>query len=298
MMGIFWKVLSCGCFAAVNILVRYLSGGGGFIEHKLPVLVIIFYQNIIGVGLLLPFVIHAKSNSSNRLYGLYKSVLLPQNLCLRWVRIVVAVVGIVLWYISLSKMQVTQVVAISFLSPIITIIGAAMFLQEKITFNRLMAILLSILGGFLISRPDLAMRDNFNNWYAVFPLAAALIFAVDKVIVRKILNNQECPKLTTLYLLLFSALICLGYAVVTGAWAVPCYTNILPLLLLSIFGAVAQFALHKSLELSEITVVIPYGISKMVFSAIFSYAFFAEAPNTVGVWVGIIVMTLSTLILV
>jgi drug/metabolite transporter (DMT)-like permease len=195
-------------------------------------------------------------------------------------------------------MQVTQVVAISFLSPIITIVGAAMFLREKITLNRFAAILLSVFGGFLISRPDLAVRDNFNNWYAVFPLAAALIFAIDKVIVRKILNNQECPKRTTLYLLLFSSLVCLGYSITTGAWAVPGYSNILPLLVLGVLGAVAQFALHKSLELSEITVIIPYGISKMVFSAIFSYAFFAEVPNTLGVWVGIVVMTLSTWILV
>ena len=54
--GIFWKVLSCVSFAFVNIMVRYLSGSSLPIEQKLPTFVIMFFQNLIGTILLLPFI--------------------------------------------------------------------------------------------------------------------------------------------------------------------------------------------------------------------------------------------------
>jgi drug/metabolite transporter (DMT)-like permease len=292
LIGIFWKVLSCACFAGINIIVRYLSGSSLPIEQKLPGCVIIFFQNIIGTLLLLPFV-YQKTKELN----LYKSLVSSKYLPLQIARIVIAILGVLLWYASLAKMQVTQVVAISFLSPMLTFIGAVLLLKEKLDLKKLIAIILSLGGGFLISRPDLAIIDKLCNWEAIWPLSAALIFAADKLITKKILSQQECPQLTAIYLLLFTAPICLIFGLCNNSWVLPASSNFLPLLLLGILGATAHVAFNKSLETSDITLIMPYGISKIIFSSVFSYWFFAEIPEAFSIWLGIIIISLSTVLL-
>ena len=178
--GIFWKVLSCVSFAFVNIMVRYLSGSSLPIEQKLPTFVIMFFQNLIGTILLLPF-IFKDLKSINVLKALINSKYYKLHLT----RIIVAILGIFLLYFSFSKMPVPQVVAIGCISPILTMIGAAILLKEKISFKRHLAIFLSLTGGFLITRPDLAINLGLLNWVAIFPICAALIFSADNLITKK-----------------------------------------------------------------------------------------------------------------
>jgi len=293
LVGIFWKVLSCACFAGINIIVRYLARDSLSIEQKLSSLTIMFFQNIIATIFLLPFIFQ-KTNSIN----IFKNFILSKYLILQIIRITTAIGGIYLWYFSLAKMPVPQVVAISFLSPVITVIGAAILLKEKLNINRSLAIFLSLTGGFLISRPDLAIFNNFSNWDAIFPICAALIFSADKLITRKILILKECPALTTIYLMLFTAPLCLIIALLTDSWNFPTTSNFLPLLLSGILYAMAHFAFNKSLETSEITLVMPYGITKIIFNSILSYLVFSEIPETFTMWLGIIIISASTILLI
>ena len=293
LLGIFWKILSCASFAGVNIIVRYLSGSSSLpIEQKLSTFVIMFFQNLIGTILLLPFILK-DLNSINILNKLFSSKY--RNLHL--LRIIIAILGIAIWYFSLTKMPVPQVVAISFISPILTIIGAAILLKEKISFNRHLAILLSLTGGFLITRPDLAINLNLFDWVAIFPICATLIFAADNLITKKLFIFKECPKLTTIYLLLLITPCSLIFALLNNSWVMPIASNFLPLFAIGFLGALAHFSFNKSLETAEITLVMPYGITKLFFNSILSYLIFAEIPQTFSIWMGIIIISLSTVLL-
>ena len=47
--GVFWKIFSCGCFAVVNALVRFLSGGSPLdLSEPLPIYSIMLFQNLFG----------------------------------------------------------------------------------------------------------------------------------------------------------------------------------------------------------------------------------------------------------
>lgn len=290
LIGIGWKLLSCACFAGINIIVRYLSGSKIQIEQKLPSLVIMFFQNTIGGILLLPFVL-------KKHYSIHK--LIPsKNLSLQIIRVFIAMLGVFLWYISLAKMPITEAVAISFISPILVLVGAILILKEQLNIKKFIAILLSFTGGFLISRPDLAMANKFHGWTAIYPIGAALIFAIDKLITRKILILQECPKLTTIYVLLFTAPICWILALLNNSWVTPIPINFIALLLLGILSALANLAFNKSLAIAEISTIMPYGISKIIFSSILSYIIFQEIPQNLSLWLGIIVITLSTILII
>jgi drug/metabolite transporter (DMT)-like permease len=251
-----------------------------------------FFQNLIGTVLLLPFILKDLKNTN-----IFNKLITSKNCNLHLLRIIIAIFGIALWYFSLTKMPVPQVVAISFISPILTIIGASILLKEKISFNRHIAIFLSLTGGFLITRPDLAINLKLFDWVAIFPICATLIFAADNLITKKLFIFKECPKLTTIYLLLLITPCSLVFALLNNSFVIPVTSNFLPLLALGFLGALAHFSFNKSLETAEITLIMPYGITKLIFNSILSYLVFTEIPQTFSIWLGITIISLSTILL-
>ena len=288
--GIFWKIASCFCFAGVNSLVRYLSGGSSLpLEASLPIYTIMFFQNTIGAIILIPMLLKNKD--------IINSILKTKHPFLHTVRVTTAVLGIGLFYLSLQYIPLTQVVALSFAAPFISIIGAVIFLNESLNINRIIVIILSIIGGFLISRPDLGLVNSSHiGWLAIFPILATLIFALDKLITRKLLLHNESPAAVTLLLIAFTAPFCLIPAILYG-WHTPHLMHWPWLILLAIFGIGAHFTFSKAFYYAEVTVLIPFSISKIVFCGIIGYIAFAELPKTADMWLGIIVTTISAIIL-
>lgn len=288
--GIFWKVFSCGCFAGTNVLVRYLSGGSPIpLGRPLPIYTIMFFQNLIGMICIFVWVTSS---------GEKKQLRFPTtHIWLHVWRILTAAIGIGLWYLSLRYIPVTQVVAISFIAPVITILGAVLVLRENFNLQRKIAVTLSLIGGFLIARPDQALFNSpIYSWYLILPLCAALIFSLDKIFTRKLLNLNETPKLLAWYLLAFIAPVCLIPAAIYG-WVTPNLEHLPWLLVLGGLGALAHYSFNRAYELAEVTVLLPFGAAKLLICSAISYATFYEIPKTLDLWMGIIVITLSTIVL-
>lgn len=283
--SIFWKIVSCGCFAGINVLVRYLAGGSAlWLSKPLPIYTIMLWQNVLGVIFLS---IYLKKKIDFR----------GEHLGLHTVRVVTAAIGIGLWYISLRYIPVTQVVALSFVAPIITTIIAIMFLGEYLSWQRGVAISLSLLGGFLITRPDRALYTfEAYNWYLLLPLVAALVFSLDKVFTRKLLVLQESSLILAWYLLAFIVPLCLIPTSIYG-WVTPDLVQLPWLLLLGSLGALAHYTFNRAYALAEITFLLPFGAAKMLLCTLLSYVVFVEIPNTFELWLGITIITLSTMIL-
>lgn len=288
--GIFWKIASCFCFAGVNALVRYLSGGSSIpLDTSLPIYMIMFFQNAIGTLIILPIILKNKP--------LLHSIITTKHPILHIIRITTAVLGIGCWYLSLQYIPLAQVVALSFAAPFITIFGAIIFLQEQINLCRTIVILLSIIGGFLIARPDVGLGDpSYIGWLAILPLLATIIFAIDKLITRKLLLYGESPAGVTLLLIAFTAPLCL-VPVTTYGWHMPDATHWPWLILLAIFGVGAHFTFSKAFAYAEVTILMPFTITKMLFCGLIGYFVFAEFPKSLDMWGGIIIATLSAIIL-
>lgn len=287
--GIFWKIISCGCFAGINVLVRFLSGGSPIaIAQPLPIYTIMFFQNLIGTLIIAVYLLRVKTNTKD-----YTT----SQPWLHILRIVTAAIGIGLWYISLRYIPVTQVVAISFIAPIITTVGAVFFLNENFNLQRKLAVACSIFGGFVIARPDQALTNYSNyNWYLLLPLLAAFVFSLDKLLTRKLLVIHETPRTLTWYLIVFMTPLCLLPVVYYG-WVTPIVAHLPWLLLLGILGVLAHYTFNRAYALAEVTLLLPFGAAKIILCALLSYGAFLEIPKTFDLWFGILIMTLSTIIL-
>lgn len=279
--GAFWKVVSCACFAGINGIVRYWSGGIAHSHETLPINVMILFQNIFGALFLLPWLL--KSGLPN---------LQIQHLSLHLLRVLTAVLGVYLWYLSLQTMPIAEGVALTFTGPIFTLLGASIFLKEKLTGQKMIAISLSVIGAFIIARPDLPFYDGYSlGLAALLPLSSALSLALSKLLTRKLTNLGEAPLSLATYLLLL--MIPASLIPVSAEWNMPHLIHWPWLITLGALAAAAHFSFSKAYQLAEVTFLTPFGFTKFFLSTLIGFLAFAEFPNYWSLWSGIFIIFIS-----
>lgn len=280
--GAFWKVVSCACFAGINGVVRYLSGG---VENGLSPLsesVIMVFQNLFGVLLMLPWIrrMGVRSMHTRRPF-------------LHFIRVFSAVVGIFLWYRTLKSMPIAEGAALNFTGPIFTVLGASLFLKEKISFTRMLSILMSLIGAFVISRPDLHLNGKMQaiGWLALLPLSSAAVLAANKLLTRKLASLGETPSALAGYLLLLMTPISFAWSLFD--WITPSLMHWPWLILLGALAAGAHLSFAKAYQLAEVSFLTPIGFSKFFLNMVIGFFAFSEFPNNSAFWVGTLIILCS-----
>lgn len=284
--GALWKILSCAAFAGINGIVRYLSGGAGMgTDNALPTHVILFFQNVLGTLFLLPIIWRS---------GLH--TLTTRHPLLHLVRVITAVLGISLWYLTLKYMPIAEGVALSFTGPVFTIVGASLLLSEKIGIKRIIAITLSLLGAFIITRPDLALWGSQTElgMSALLPLCSAIALAWNKLLTRKLAQAGETAESLATYLLLL--MIPASFVPAAFDWVWPNAHHWIWIFSLGLLAAIAHLSFVKAYALAEVTFLTPFGFSKFLFSTLVGFYFFSEIPSQ-SLWIGMAVIASSIFLL-
>lgn len=286
--GILWKTLACACFATMNVLVRYLSGGAGGIDHPLSSAQIAFLQYFVGALFFLPILL--KHETFEALKGGQKA--------LNLLRVGYAASGVICLYYAFRVMPAAKAVALGFTSPILTVIGAAFYLREKIGPLKLLGVGLGLLGAFLITRPDkvlLGGEEDPLGWLVALPLLASTFFAASKILGRKLAASGEAPKVLTSYILVFMAPITLVPALFN--WqplTLEHWAYLVPLGIVATLGNLTHAYCYKCAEISFIA---PFGFSRLLFTAGFAYMIFEELPKSEALWAGALIIFLGTIVI-
>lgn len=262
--GAFWKISSFLCFSANNGIVRFLSQTAESIgQTPLPAYEVAFFQNLFGLLFLVPWILQNGPSSLKTCHPVIQTC-----------RIGLSAIGIVLWYISLTYMPLAQAVALMFLGPLITAVGARFFLKESIGIERSLAIIIGFAGGGLISHTTFVTEAL--GFMALLPVLAASCFSGATLMIRR-LTKDDSPQLIVTYLLLFMAPVLfiptLLYGVVPDTWQWPW------LLMMGGLAASAHLCLSKAYASTEVTYLIPYGFTKWFASALIGFVAFSEIPS-------------------
>jgi drug/metabolite transporter (DMT)-like permease len=262
--GAFWKISSFLCFSSINGIVRYLSQTAESIgQIPLPAYEVAFFQNLFGLVFLVPWVLQNGPQS-----------LRTNSLTLQVCRISLSAIGVVLWYAALSCMPLAQAVTLMFLGPLITAVGARLFLKEHIGKERGMAIIIGFIGGGIVSHTSFA--TGVLSLVSLLPILAATCFSGAALMIRR-LAKHDSPQLITTYLLVFMApalfIPTLLYGYLPEPWQWPW------LLMMGGLAASAHFCLSKAYASAEISYLIPYGFTKWFASAFIGVVAFAEIPS-------------------
>ena len=265
--GLLWVALAGALFVVFTGLVRYVG-------NELHPIQAAFTRYLFGLLFLLPLVLRRRA-------ALFRT----RHLRLHGFRGLIHAIAVMLWFFAASRLPIAEVTALSFISPIFVVIGAVMFLQERLTRPRIIAVALGLVGVLIILRPGLAVVQ----WGALAMLVAAPLFAASKVLTKFLVRDDSSGTLV-MYLSIFATLTMLAPAL--WVWQTPSQSDLVFLAGTAVFATTSHLCMARGLGLVDVTVSQPIDFLQLVWSTMIGLVFFSESP-VIWVWIGAGVVVFS-----
>ena len=261
--------LSTLAFAIMHGLVRFVS-------EVLPPFQIAFFRNVFGLAFLLPLLMRSRF-----------AVLRTQRIGLHAVRGMINIAAMLMFFTALSISPIAKVTALSFSAPIFFAILSVLVLGERFRIYRWLAIFFGFVGMLIILRPGVVAIDLG----ALLVTGAAALWAVAMVII-KILSRTDSSLTIVTYMGIFLGV----FSVIPALWVwQPFGLQTLGwMVLIGLFGSIAQMALSQSLKETDPTALMPFDFLKLIWTAMIGAWFFAEVPD-IYTWIGAAVIFSSGL---
>lgn len=253
--GSLWMIASMAGFAVEDALVKAAA-------VQLPVGEVLM---IFGIGGALVFACMAYRRGER----LYSADVVSRTMR---IRVVFEFIGRLFYVLALAMTPLSSTTAILQATPIIVVLGAAMFFGEKVGWQRWAAIFVGLLGVLVILRPS---SDSFS-WLSMLAVIGMIGFAG-----RDLASRAAPLSLSTSILGL--------YGFLTIVFAGACYALwegqglLVPDLKVSLFmagaiamGVFAYTALMKAMRTGEVSAVTPYRYTRLLFGISLGVLLFGE----------------------
>ena len=192
-------------------------------------------------------------------------------LLLRYCTEMIGLLGMIM---ALTAVPLSIVGAVTQASPILVAVGAAIFLRETVSWRRWSSIAIGFCGVVLVIQPWGESLD-----YAVLWAVLALVgFSV-----RDLVTRLTPPDIASASLATFTMVAALPFTATwvlfTGEKFFPAEINWIIVGCMVILGSVGYLLLITSLRLGELSAIMPFRYSRIVFLLIFGVLFFGESPS-------------------
>lgn len=271
-LSVVWFLLSLVTSAANDVISKYLGS-------EMSSLQITFFRFFFGVVSLVPFVIY---------FG--KDSLRTSNVGIHFIRGLLLFLGIASWTYGVIISQVTIATTLSFTIPIFLLVLAAMFLDEKVIWQRWLATLGGFIGIIITLNPQ---SNGFDPWIFVFVFACLCFAGLDT------LNKKFIVKESMIGMLFYSSLFTAALALIPAlfAWKSVDAQSLGLLALLGCGANLILFFILKAFSLVDATALAPYRYFELLISGIMSYCVFGDLPSA-SVWYGALIIIPSTMFLI
>lgn len=267
--AIAWLMAAVASFIAMALSVRELSAG----MHAFEML---FLRSAIGVAIL-------SVVFSRRGWHELRTVQLSGHL----LRNVVHFAGQTFWIFGIALLPLATVSAIEFTTPIWGALLAVLFLGERMTRGRWVALVMGFIGTLVILRPGI----DVVSAGALIMLACTFCFGATNVI-TKWLTRADSALAILFYMVLMQT--GLGAVASLFVWTPVALGDWPFLLLLALTGLSAHYSLTRALSLADATFIMPFEFVRLPAVALIAYALYAE-PIEVATLLGAALIFSGTL---
>lgn len=174
------------------------------------------------------------------------------------------------WFFGIASLPLAEVFALEFTVPIWTLLIASIFLNEKATVHKLIAIFLGTIGVLIIVQPGYAIIDGA----AMVVLGSAVCFALSHTSTKS-LAKVESPLTILLFMCLIQLPIGLALAVSTWLWPEP--EQWLWLWVIGVSALSAHYCLAKAMQFAEVTTIITLDFFRLPLIGIIGVLLYNEA---------------------
>jgi drug/metabolite transporter (DMT)-like permease len=278
------KLVSVVLFAIMSALVRYVG-------ESVPVGQVVFFRSAFAI---IPVVLIyawrrelSAAVRTGRPFG-------------HMARGMFSVAGMFLNFAALARLPLVDATAISFASPLITVVLAASILKERVRIYRWSAVGVGFIGVLVMLWPYLTLTylavagSTASTVGAVFALIAAFTNAGSIIQTRR-LTDSETTASIVFYFSLFCAVF--GAATLPFAWHQPTLPQLAALIGIGVIGGVSHILLTESYRYAAASVVAPFDYTMMLWAFLIGYFFFDEV-TTVHIFIGSAIVVASGLFVI
>lgn len=205
-------------------------------------------------------------------WGDYKKNLTTKKFGMHVARGTFSLLGTLCFFVAVSNLDVLDASAISYLDHILVMLIGFLYFKEKMTKPKLVMIILCGIGAMLIIKPGFV---TFNKYYIY--LFMALIFWAMNCTVIKILGATERSKAQIFYVMLFSSFFSLPLAM--HEWVSVEIWHLKYIAIIAICYLIHTIAFFKALKYADISTIMPFDYTRLIFTGILGYLFLGELPD-------------------
>ena len=258
--GALYMLSAALAFSAMAALIRWLS-------ERLPDDVLVFWRSFFSLLFLAPLMLRQSPMH-----------LRSRRMHLHVMRAVTGLLSMYCMYFAIGHLHLAEAMLLNQTATLFVPFIAFLWLREPVPVKVRWAILVGFVGVLLVLRPG----RGIASWPALVGLASGLAAAFSVVTIRNSSRTEPTTRIV-FYFCLFGTIgsaIPLGWSWVTprlGEWP-----------LLAAMGALAtagQLLMTRGYARAPAAQVGPFGYSTIIFSVLFGWWFWAEAPGLIF-WVG------------
>jgi drug/metabolite transporter (DMT)-like permease len=184
-------------------------------------------------------------------------------------RNVVHYAGQFAWLQALTMIPLAQLISIEFTTPIWGALLAVLFLGERMSVRKVMAIMLGLIGVLVIVRPGATAIDPGH----LIMLAGAVGFGISVVMVKSLTRTDSVVAIIFWMLIIQSVI---GLVPAIAVWRTPTAEMWPWILLVSFTGMSSHFCMARALTYAEATVVMPMDFLRLPLSALIGFLLYSE----------------------
>jgi drug/metabolite transporter (DMT)-like permease len=184
-------------------------------------------------------------------------------------RNVVHYAGQFAWLQALTMIPLAQLISIEFTTPIWGALLAVLFLGERMSVRKVMAIMLGLVGVLVIVRPGATAIDPGH----LIMLAGAVGFGISVVMVKSLTRTDSVVAIIFWMLIIQSVI---GLVPAIAVWRTPTAEMWPWILLVSFTGMSSHFCMARALTYAEATVVMPMDFLRLPLSALIGFLLYSE----------------------
>jgi drug/metabolite transporter (DMT)-like permease len=263
--GIALKLASVALFVVMQSLVKVTA-------PRVPPGEAVFFRSICALPVILAWI---------ALRGQLRLGLWPQAPVGHLWRGVLGTVSMGLGFAGLAYLPLTEVTALGYAAPLMVVIFAAMFLNERVPPLGALAVLLGLAGVLVVLLPRVTVfggagPNRAETLGAALVLGCAILAALAQISVRKLLVTDRTPVIVFWFSVTGSVL---ALVTVPFGWVRPSVTDAAALIASGIVGACAQILMTESYRHAPASTIAPLDYSSLLFAILIGFVLFGETPG-------------------
>jgi drug/metabolite transporter (DMT)-like permease len=175
--------------------------------------------------------------------------------------------------LAVRYLPLAEATVILFAAPFLVVALAGPFLGEHVRPSSWIGVVIGFAAVVIVARPGL----GDVSWYALFPLAAAIFYALYQLVTRGLMNKGERPRTTFAWTLATGATVATPLALLT--WQPVSGTAWLFMISLGLVFALAQFLMIQAFAHAPAGVLAPFAYAQIVAATVVSIFFFGDVPD-------------------